>query len=182
MDPRIAALVVCMCALPTGELRATVAAVHIVGNGGFEWTLNTRDRENFTVTPLYNLPLDKTSISQSLWYPTSLVPAALDSFMAIATGSRSITFTWCPQSAESGATPIDYLLSCETDSCQTDSCGTDSCPPVNRSIIRGQSWMEYNCFTPNTTYTCYLSAMDDNGTVEPNETCTIQTLEDGKHI
>ena len=27
MDPRIAALVVCMCALPTGELRATVAAV-----------------------------------------------------------------------------------------------------------------------------------------------------------
>ena len=102
--------------------------------------------------------------------------------MAIATGSRSITFTWCPQSAESGATPIDYLLFCETDSCQTDSCRTDSCPPLNRSIIRGQSWIEYNCFTPNTTYTCYLSAMDDNGTVEPNETCTVQTLEDGKHI
>ena len=102
--------------------------------------------------------------------------------MAIATGSRSITFTWCPQSAESGATPIDYLLSCETDSCQTDSCRTDSCPPLNRSIIRGQSWIEYNCFTPNTTYTCYLSAMDDNGTVEPNETCTVQTLEDGRHI
>ena len=102
--------------------------------------------------------------------------------MAIATGSRSIAFTWCPQSAESGATPIEYLLSCQTDSCQTDSCGTDSCPPGNGSTIQGQSRVEYNCFTPNTTYTCYLSAMDDNGTVGPNETDTVQTLEDGKHI
>ena len=105
------------------------------------------------------------------------MPAAPDSFMAIVTGSRSIAFTWCPESADSGATPVDYLLSCQTDCCQTD-----SCPPINGSTIQNQSSVEYDCFTPNTTYTCYLSAVDNNGTVGPNKTSTVQTLEDGEQI
>ena len=102
--------------------------------------------------------------------------------MAIVTGSRSIAFTWCPETGESGTTPTDYLLSCQTDSYQTDSCQTDCCPPMNGSTIQNQSSVKYDCFTPNTTYTCYLSAVDNNGIVGPNETSTVQTLEDGEHI
>ena len=102
--------------------------------------------------------------------------------MAIVTGSRSIAFTWCPETGESGTTPTDYLLSCQTDSYQTDSCQTDCCPPMNGSTIQNQSSVKYDCFAPNTTYTCYLSAVDNNGIVGPNETSTVQTLEDGEHI